>query len=247
MAEESIRILGICGSPVKSGNVEYFLNQSLEAVKSLKGVTVKTILLNDRQISECNHCNWCVSHASLEQFCAIKDDMDYFYPELVEADAMLFASPVYIAKMSGVLACFLDRMRVFLAGKLRGCLKNKVAGALAVSWFRHGGLENTLTGIYSSLLLFEMLLVSNHHADAFFGGGAYSSIGGTGDFDEDDHLLVKKDLHGMYAGKTIAKRIVELARLIKAGQKNRLKEKKSIHLLGISKQSEELERIRLAR
>lgn len=247
MKEEPVHILGICGSPIKGGNVEYFLTESLKTVEFLDGVSIKKILLADCKVSDCRHCSWCVSHATPEKCCSIEDDMALFYPEIIKADALLFASPVYIAKMSGYLTCFLDRMRVFAAGNLRGCLKNKVAGALAVSWFRHGGVENTLLGIYSSLLVFECIPVSVLHSNALFGAGAYSSIEGTGKLEEGDHLLIKRDGLGLKGGQALVKRMVELTRIIKAGQKVRVEDGRGLHLLRISKRAEELERTRLKR
>ena len=74
MAEESIHILGICGSPIKGGNVEYFLSHSLKAAESLDGVRTNMITLAGHDIQECCHCNWCVSHASPEKFCALEDE-----------------------------------------------------------------------------------------------------------------------------------------------------------------------------
>jgi len=71
--------------------------------------------------------------------------MEDIYPLVLEADALLLASPVYVARLSGYMASFLDRLRVFAHGNhYKGRLTDKVGGALGVGWFRHGGLETTL-------------------------------------------------------------------------------------------------------
>ncbi|PWI49283.1 hypothetical protein CEE45_02765 [Candidatus Heimdallarchaeota archaeon B3_Heim] len=42
--------------------------------------------------------------------------MSEIYPLLLEADGLLLASPVYFGRLSGCLANFVDRLRVFHLG-----------------------------------------------------------------------------------------------------------------------------------
>jgi multimeric flavodoxin WrbA len=41
--------------------------------------------------------------------CKIKDDMNAIYPKLVEADCLVFGTPVYFDLLSGLLKNFMDR------------------------------------------------------------------------------------------------------------------------------------------
>jgi len=146
-----IEILGICGSPIKRGNTEVFLKEALKAAEETGNVKVNFISLAGKDIKDCRHCNWCIRKQTEGKFCAQEDDMAEIFPQVVKADALMLATPVYVTRLSGYLACFLDRFRVFSWGNVyHGKLENKVGGALAVAWFRHTGAETTLLTIVSA-------------------------------------------------------------------------------------------------
>ena len=119
-------------------------------------------------------------------------------------------------------------------GKHRGSIKNKVAGAISVAWLRHAGIETCGVSIYNSAYCLEMIPVSVHHSGAFFGAGAVSSIGGDGTFDPSDRVQVLKDEWGMRGAHDIAVRMVELARIIKAGMIALTQEGTDSHILSVS-------------
>jgi multimeric flavodoxin WrbA len=52
-----IKILGICGSPIKGGNTEVFLNEGLKAAESVGDVQTELISLAGKEIRDCRHCN----------------------------------------------------------------------------------------------------------------------------------------------------------------------------------------------
>jgi hypothetical protein len=96
-------------------------------------------------------------------------------------------------------------------------LKNKVAGAISVSWFRNAGLETCGLSIYMGALCMEMLPISVHHSGTYYGATGLSSLQGEGLFDPNDKLQVLKDEWGVKGAENIAIRLVEVARIIKAG------------------------------
>ncbi len=80
------------------------------------------------------------------------------------------------------MANFLDRMRVFAHGNYyKGRLVDKVGGALAVGWFRHGGLETTLLSIFWAFMTFEMIPVGTGMGSPL-GAPALASRGGNRGF-----------------------------------------------------------------
>ena len=215
-----IKILGICGSPIKGGNTEVLLKEALKAAESYDGVKTKLVALAGMEIKDCRHCNWCIGKQEEGKFCAQADDMVELYPEVLKADALLLASPVYVGRLSGYLACFVDRFRAFSFGNVyRGKLRNKVGGALAVAWGRHCGIETTLLTIYSTFLIFEMIAVGPLHGagGSPFGVAGLSSEGGTGKFDPKDKLGVLHDEYGLKGVRSLARRVVEVSQLLKAG------------------------------
>ena len=212
----SIKLLGICGSHVKGGNTEHFLKEALKAAEEEKDVLVDTYNLAGRKIQDCIHCNWCVSKQREGEFCAIKDDLQDVFPKVLDADGLLLATPVYLGRLTGLMASFFDRMRVFAEGKYyRGSLKNKVGGALAVAWFRHGGIESALISILYGFLLMEMIPASVPGLGALYGAGGLSSARGEGKHDPENRLVVLEDEWGLKGARAVVRRMLELIQLTK--------------------------------
>ena len=214
-----INVLGICGSPIKGGNTEHFLKEAVNVITGMSGVNTEIITLAGKHISDCIHCNWCLRKQEEGKFCAIEDDMVEIFPKVIDADVLLLATPAYVARVSGYLAVAMDRLRACAFGNVyEGRLKDKVGGALAVAWMRHGGVETSLLSIDYFFLGFEMIPASVHHPGVLFGAGGVSSFGGTGKFDLKDKLGIRKDEWGLNGARALAKRAVELARIIKTGK-----------------------------
>lgn len=214
-----IKILGICGSPIKGGNTEVFLEEALKVAREMNGVSTEIISVAEKKIEGCRHCNWCVNKQDEGKVCAIKDDMLEIYPKILEADALLFASPVYSARLSGYLAIFMDRFRAIVLGRhYRGVLANKVGGALTVAWRRNMGPETTLLSIISILLATNMIVVTPGEGFCNFGAVGMSSEGGTGKFDPKEKLGVLKDEIGIRSAHLLGERTIEVVRMLKAGR-----------------------------
>ncbi|MDY6880658.1 MAG: flavodoxin family protein [Desulfatiglans sp.] len=221
-----ITILGISSSPIKNSNTEAFLKEALKAAGEVEGVSTDIIPLAGKTISDCIHCNWCVSKQKEGKACSLEDDMVDIYPRVLAADGLVLSSPVYLARLSGMMAAFLDRLRCFLHGNhYHGVLQNKVGGALAVAWFRNAGPETTLQTLASAFLAFGMIYpgmatVSN----CAWGAAGVSSKGGMGKFDPDVKLGVLDDEFGLRSARSVGKRVAEVAKILKSGQ-SLLKEK----------------------
>lgn len=85
-----------------------------------KTVTYERLAARDLRISFCRSCDACFSTGS----CPLDegDDMPLVKRKMLEADILLFCSPVYAGSMSGVSKCVIDRLtywthRFELAGK----------------------------------------------------------------------------------------------------------------------------------
>jgi multimeric flavodoxin WrbA len=211
-----VRILGICGSPVSEGNVAILLEQALRSQDDQPGVNYRTISLGNREVGDCIHCNWCLSKQKGGRRCSLKDGMVDIYPMVEEADALILATPVYFGRLSGHLAAFIDRMRVYVHGNISaGMLRNKVGGSIAVAWFRFAGLEMALLSANQFFYAVNMVIASPDLG--LQGGSAFSSLGGAGRREGDDKHLVLKDELGVAGAVSTVSRAVELSRLLKAG------------------------------
>jgi multimeric flavodoxin WrbA len=76
-----------------------------------KGYDAEIVELYARDIRGCRGCGSC--HSGKVEFCVQNDDMQPLYRKLVEADAIVFASPVYFGHITGPAKTFLDRWCTF--------------------------------------------------------------------------------------------------------------------------------------
>ena len=209
------KILGISGSPVKKGNVETFLQRTLESFPR-KELQYEVVHLSGLKVKDCIHCNFCLTKQTAGQYCSIKDDAQVIMEKAEAADIIVLASPVYFMRSSARMAAIIDRFRVFVLGNLTaGRLKNKIGVSMAVSWLRQGGLETTHLAHITAFLTLEMIPASVHKGVSPLGASAYASIQGSGQFDPQVTLGIENDEPGMTSGRLILKRALELAKLVR--------------------------------
>lgn len=210
-----VKILGICGSPIKGGNTEAFLSEALREAESLGDVSTQLVPLIEKRIGDCRHCNWCALKQEAGAFCCIKDDMLDMYPRIIEADALVIATPAYTGRLSGYSAVFMDRFRALVRGRhYRGILRSKVGAAMTVSWMRHAGPETTLLSVITAYLMWGMVVASPGEGGCEFGAAGVSSDGGSGRSLPEDKLGILRDKLALSSARALAKRTVELARIM---------------------------------
>jgi multimeric flavodoxin WrbA len=107
-----MRVLGISGSPRRGGNTDLLLAEVMKGAAG-KGAEVKTVILNDLEISPCQHCDACFEAG----VCKIKDDMHMVYDELEKADRIVLASPVQFMGVSAQTKAMIDRCQALWARK----------------------------------------------------------------------------------------------------------------------------------
>ena len=165
-----MKVLGIHSSPIKNGNTAFLLDYALGEAAKAEGVSVESIALSGLSIADCRQCNWCMTKQTPERLCSIEDDASPILQKVRECDVLILASPVYFSRLSGTMACFIDRTRCFTFGKNGHlALKDKVGVALAVGWCRNLGMETTLASLYGAFLVHEMRTLSCHAAGALYG------------------------------------------------------------------------------
>lgn len=216
-----VKILGVCGSPIKGGNTEALLDEALKAAAQVPGVETEKFLVAKKKIRGCLHCNWCVNKqasAPPDKFCAQTDGVNPIYPKMLEMDGLIIASPVYLSNISWQTHALFHRMRVFLEGeRYRGKspFANKVVAGIVVAWHRNAGGEGALSSIYGLARIFNGLIVAR-------GVNAVSSLQGLGwrdrEHPEDKLLALRDPLSGAPAAQRLGRTVAETARKLKVGE-----------------------------
>lgn len=101
-----MKIVAINGSPRgKMGNTYIMVEEFLKGARDA-GADVEHILLADKKIHHCIGCFSC--WIKTPGVCAFNDDMRDILPKLL-ADVLVYATPLYIFNVTGIMKNFMDR------------------------------------------------------------------------------------------------------------------------------------------
>ena len=123
--------------------------EALAAGVRAAGGEVEHVMLPTLAVERCRQCNddgWgiCRTYGN----CAIEDDFAGLVAKIAEADAVVFATPVYFSDLSESLRAFLDRLRrtcMHEAGRAR--VKGTPAIGLCVAGGGGGGAPSCTTSL----------------------------------------------------------------------------------------------------
>lgn len=105
-----MKIIAFNGSPRKKRNTATLLQSALEGAAS-RGAETEIVDLYDIDYKGCISCYAC---KKIEKptfgHCAVKDDLAPVLQKAVEADGLIFGTPIYYGAQSGMLRCFLERL-----------------------------------------------------------------------------------------------------------------------------------------
>lgn len=108
-----IDILAFAGSPRRHGNSETLLDWVLDAMGSHDDVTVEKVPLTEADVNFCRGCNAC----ERLNYCVQRDGMDYLHDRIIEADAIILATPIYCMGICAQAKALIDRAQVFRSRK----------------------------------------------------------------------------------------------------------------------------------
>ena len=101
-----MKVLGINGSQRIGGNTDILLDNALEGAES-KGADTEKIILNKLRFVSCQECRKMDNSGG----CLIKDDLQYVYKKIKEADAIIVGSPVFFGNLSAQSKMMIDRFQ----------------------------------------------------------------------------------------------------------------------------------------
>ena len=98
------KTLGISTSPRLHGNSDLLLREALSGAKSA-GANTEYVHLPDYDIAPCIECNTCYSRGE----CKIQDDFQQLLQKMLDADRLIFATPVFFMNVCAQAKIFIDR------------------------------------------------------------------------------------------------------------------------------------------
>ena len=100
----SLKVLGISTSPRRDGNSDLLLRQALSGAQQA-GSVVEYLRLCDYRIEGCRECYNC----SATGYCSTKDDYQPILDKMLEADRLIFATPVFFMTVCAQAKLLIDR------------------------------------------------------------------------------------------------------------------------------------------
>jgi multimeric flavodoxin WrbA len=106
-----MKILAINGSPRgKAGYTQFLINTLFEGAERA-GAHCETLELSSYAITPCAGCHACQKKEHyLKCIYAEKDDVSMLFDRMRAADILIYATPIYIFTMTGLMKTFLDRI-----------------------------------------------------------------------------------------------------------------------------------------
>ncbi len=174
------------GSPHPSGNTSLALEE-IENVLKEEGFDVTVIQVGHLPIRGCLACRKCHEIGR----CVIEDRVKKDAPFFAEADALVFASPVYYGMANGTLVNYLQRL--FFSSRIDW--RYKVGAAVAVA--RRGGITSTFDELNKFFSINGMTVAGGQYWN-----GLHGRDPGEG----------KEDAEGLQQMRTLARHIAFLSR-----------------------------------
>jgi multimeric flavodoxin WrbA len=184
-----MKVLGIVCSPRWQGNTETMVGHALAKAQQ-EGAEIELISLARKTISPCDGCRSC--HSTGE--CHIEDDMQAIYGKLLEADGIIFGTPVYFWNVSAQAKALIDRTYAFSPARK---LRNKAAGVVVTT--ERSGDTSTISLFNGFFTIQKMIMVGR-------------TVGISGDEGYSDKEAVRGDKPGMAQAEALGEAMVEYLR-----------------------------------
>jgi multimeric flavodoxin WrbA len=105
-----MKVIAFNGSPRKTWNTATLLNKALEGAAS-QGAETELTHLYDLNYKGCISCFACKTKGGKSYGkCPIQDDLAVIFKKVEEADAIILGSPIYLGRVTGEMAAFMDRL-----------------------------------------------------------------------------------------------------------------------------------------
>lgn len=108
----TLKVLGISTSPRLKGNSDLLLREALAGAESA-GAQTEYLRIADLNIAPCVECNCCYSTGR----CRVQDGYQQVLQKMLNADRLIFATPVFFATVCAQAKILIDRGQCLWANK----------------------------------------------------------------------------------------------------------------------------------
>jgi multimeric flavodoxin WrbA len=107
-----MKVLGISTSPRETSNSDLLLRKALSGASSA-GAEAEYLRLNKFSISPCSACGACYATGE----CPVQDDFQAVLPKMLQADRLVFATPIFFMSVCAQAKILIDRCQCLWARK----------------------------------------------------------------------------------------------------------------------------------
>jgi len=167
-----MKVIVVQSSPNLEGLTASLAQAVLKGVEAEGGET-ELVNLNKMEIKQCTACDNGWGICRKEGVCILKDDFEGLRKRIAEADAFVFATPVYFGDLSESAKCFLDRLRRCEAFSERRSFAGKKVIGIASAGGGGGGAVRALLNLEDYLRrlgfeIFDLVPVTRFNKDHRF-------------------------------------------------------------------------------
>jgi multimeric flavodoxin WrbA len=215
---ETVKLLGICGSPRKNGNSRYLLERALEAATEWgpESVNAEMYSVGGKEIAPCIGCYRCKRVGD----CATQDDFQELRDKWAAADAIIYSLPVYHIGIPGNLKCFIDRLGNSLYSYYGGVISKelKTVGVVVQGSHMFAGQEEAMTSLINHALVMRCVPVPGDPWQSWIGAAGWTRSNSRKDALRRLYAQGEADARiAVSAAESVGRRVVEMALVIKSG------------------------------
>jgi multimeric flavodoxin WrbA len=160
-----MKVLAVNGSPRREGNTFRMLGV-VTGVLHEHGIETELVQVGGTMIRGCLSCYRCIEKK--DRRCATNNDLfNDLFNKMLEADAMILASPTYFADITPELKALIDRAG--FVSRVNGNLFRHKIGAAVISLRRGGGIH-AFDSINHLFQICQMFIVGSTYWNLGFGG-----------------------------------------------------------------------------
>ena len=178
--KQNIKLLGICASPRK-GNSYYLLQKALEDISQSKlQINSNIYHRQGKKIGPCISCFKCGENKGV---CILKDDFEDLRQLWIEADVIIYSTPVYHLSVPAQLKCFIDRLGNSFYGyyNVPSVRHMKTIGVLCQGMHFFGGQELAISYLIQHAVLLNSIPVAGDGWQSYIGAAGWTDNKGDRD------------------------------------------------------------------